>query len=105
MAKPSATEQHIQAKVREEYQKNKSAGDQNAFEYFGSETYVSKATRQGSNKVGKRSRAAAAAAADAASSSPDKPRKGDYERSLSKAPRLGRGTVKTSLIDDEDDED
>jgi hypothetical protein len=64
---------------------NEKAGDEKAFEYFKSETYVNSAVQR------KRKAMATNGSASGAGSN--------------KAPKLGKGAIKTSLIDEEDDED
>jgi len=82
-SKASVAEQHIQKNAREQYRLNKDAGDAKAFEYFKSEAYVDSAVQ--------RKRKAAAT--------------GAKDTTPKKAPKLGKGTVGMSLIDEEDDED
>ena len=81
-SKASAAEQHIQENAREQYRLNKQAGGEKAFDYFKSDTYANSATE--------RKRKATSTA----------------ERAVpTKAPKLGKGAIKTSLIEEEDDED
>lgn len=82
-SKASVAEQHIQQNAKEQYRLNKQAGNEKAFEYFKSDIYVNSAQRK---------RKATAGA-------------GTSEPVLKKAPKLGKGAIKTSLIEDEDDED
>lgn len=82
-SKASAAEQHIQQNAREQYRLNKKAGDEKAFEYFKSETYANSALQK------KRKSMATSGMGS-----------GEVSK---KAPKLGKGAIKTSLIDEEDD--